>query len=47
MDSMNDLLTKDYLKQAIRLQTLRISLMLGLMVVVLLAATYIMARGMA
>lgn len=45
MDSMNDLLTKDYLKRAIRLQTLRISMMIGLMVAVLLAATYIMARG--
>lgn len=46
MDSMKDLLTKDYLKQAIRLQTLRISLMLGLMVAVLIAATYIMARAL-
>lgn len=46
MDSMKDLATKADLKQAVNTATLRISLMIGLMVAVLLAATYIMTRAL-
>lgn len=46
MDSIKELATKKDLEQAIRLQTLRISLMLGLMVAVLIAATFVMTRAL-
>lgn len=46
MESMKDLATKADLKQAVNAATLRISVMLGLMVAVLLAATYVMTRAL-
>jgi hypothetical protein len=47
MDNINELATKKDLEQAVNAATCRISVMLGLMVAVLLAAAYVMARGMA
>jgi len=41
---MKDLLTKDDLKQALRVQTLRITVMLGVMVITLVTALYVVSR---
>lgn len=46
MESMKDIATKADLKQAVNAATLRISMMIGLMVAVLLAATYVMTRAL-
>lgn len=44
MDSIKELATKKDLEQAVNAATLRISVMIGLMVAVLVAATFIMTR---
>jgi len=41
---MKDLLTKDDLKQALKVQTLRITVMLGVMVVIVITALYVVSR---
>lgn len=46
MESMKDLATKADLKQAVNAATYRISVMLGLMIAIVLAAAYVMARAL-
>lgn len=46
MDSMKDLATKADLKQAVNIATYRISVMLGLMVAIVLTATYVMTQAL-
>ncbi|WP_337181321.1 hypothetical protein [Shinella sp.] len=41
---MKDLLTKDDLKQALRIQAMRITVMLGVMVIILVTALYVVSR---
>lgn len=41
---MKDLLTKDDLKQALRVQTLCITVVLGVMVITLVTALYVVSR---
>lgn len=44
MGNVNELATKADLEEAMRTATLRISVMIGLMVAIVLAATFVMAR---